>query len=75
MSEGSKFQFKKILEFLIREETSLKAFSAFFKTMEDYEKKNLEAIVEFSRGIQETSSKLANKQIAKQLNNYSIHST
>lgn len=43
--------------------------------MEDYEKKNLEAILEYSRSNQEASSKLANKQIAKQINNYSIHTT
>jgi hypothetical protein len=43
--------------------------------MEEYEKKNLDAIIEISRDLQEAASKLPNKQIAKLLTNFSIHQT
>ena len=73
MTEPKKFPYNKIVEFIFKEEANLKNLASSFRHMEDFEKKNIESINDFTKEVQEIGSKLTNKQLAKLITSFSIH--
>jgi hypothetical protein len=72
-AEPLKFQHKKILEFLMKEERELANLKAFLRSCEEFEKKGAENIGEFAKDMAAVGTKIGNKQLVKFMAGFSIH--
>lgn len=71
--EPNNIKYKKIVEFLIKEENQIKTFATFLKSMQDFEKRNIDTLKEFKTEIGTIIGKLVDKQFAKHFSSFSIH--
>lgn len=73
MKIEEKFSFKKIMQFLVSEESSFKTLRAFFENTDKGENKSRETIETFLKNMQEVAGKSNSKEIARLIQNFSIH--
>jgi hypothetical protein len=71
--EVAKFQHKKILEFLMKEERELANVRSFLRSCEEFEKKGADNITDFGKDMAGVGTKITNKQLVKSMAGFSIH--
>lgn len=67
------FPFKKIMEYLTREETSFRALQNFFTRTAEGEKNNVQAIIDFEKEMTLMAEKWDHKHISSNLKKFTIH--